>query len=151
MDRFQPVDYYDQIGGELFYTGTKEPTGSNNREENSDALSLWALDSWQVNEALNLNFAMRYEDVDSERKQWANPERTELQSKRSNSSSEWLPGTSFTYDLNTTWQLLGGIHEGFSPLGGGAKQNEEPETSTNYEAGIRYRGAWFVEAIGFFQ
>ena len=42
------------------------------------------------------------------------------------------------------------MHEGFSPLGGGAQENEDPETSTNYEAGLRYRGSWFVEAVGFY-
>lgn len=150
MDRFQPVDYYNQINGQLFYTGTQEPTGSNNRKEKADAYSFWALDSWQVNDAFNLNLALRYEDVDSERKQYADPQRSELQSESSNNTEEWLPGASFTYDLNETWQLLGGVHAGFSPLGGGARENEEPETSTNYEAGIRYGGAWFVEAIGFF-
>jgi Fe(3+) dicitrate transport protein len=150
MDRYQKRDYYDQVDGELSYVSTTAPTGSNNREEKADAVSLWAVDSWQVTEAFNLNLAMRYEDVESERKQWANPERTELDSRRDNDNDEFLPGASFTYDLSDSWQLLGGVHEGFSPLGGGAKENEDPETSTNWEAGIRYRGGWFVELIGFY-
>ena len=150
MDRYQPVDYYDQIAGELYYTGTKSPGGSNNRKEKADATSLWAVDSWQVTDALNLNLALRYEDVESERKQYVDPGRNELDSKRNNDNDEWLPGASFTYDLNDSWQALAGVHKGFSPLGGGAKENEDPETSTNWEAGVRYRGSWFVEAIGFY-
>jgi Fe(3+) dicitrate transport protein len=150
MDRFQPVDYYDQIDGELVFTRVKAPTGSDNRFEEADALAFWAVDSWQLSEALNLNLAVRYEDVESSRRQYADPERTVLDSRRGNDSSEWLPGASFTYDLNENWQMLAGVHRGFSSLGGGAKENEDPETSTNWEAGVRYRGSWFVEAVGFY-
>lgn len=150
MDRFQPVDYYDQIDGQLFYTSTKRPSGSNNRKEKADALSFWAVDSWQLTDALNLNLALRYEDVESQRKQYDDAERNELASRRDNDNDEWLPGASFTYDLNDNWQALAGVHAGFSPLGGGAKENQDPETSTNWEAGVRYRGSWFVEAIGFY-
>jgi len=150
MDRFQPVDYYDQINGQLVYTSTKEPVGSNNREEKADANSLWAVDSWQATDALNINLALRYEDVESQRKEYDDPQRGEVASRRDNDNDEWLPGASFTYDLTENWQALAGVHAGFSPLGGGAKENEDPETSTNWEAGVRYRGGWFVEAIGFY-
>jgi Fe(3+) dicitrate transport protein len=150
MDRFQPVDYYNQVGGELVYVRTQEPTGSNNRVETADALTFWAVDAWQVNDDLLVNLALRWEDVESQRKEYATPDRTELASKRSNDNDEWLPGASFTYDLSDSWQVLAGVHRGFSPLGGGAREYEEPETSTNYEAGLRYRGDWFVEAVGFY-
>lgn len=150
MDRFQPVEYYNQVDGELVFAGIKEPSGSDNRLEQADAVSLWAVDSWQLNDALNVNLALRYEDVESWRKQYADPQREVLDDRRENSSSEWLPGASFTYDLDDQWQVLAGVHRGFSPLGGGAQRNEDPETSTNWEAGVRYSGRWFVEAIGFY-
>jgi Fe(3+) dicitrate transport protein len=150
MDRFQPVDYYDQINGQLVFTRVKEPVGSNNREEKADANSLWAVDSWQATDALNVNLVLRYEDVESQRKQYDDPQRGEVASRRNNDNDEWLPGASFTYDVTDNWQALAGVHAGFSPLGGGAKENEDPETSTNWEAGVRYRGDWFVEAIGFY-
>lgn len=150
MDRFQPQDIYNQVGGQLVYTNTVAPTGSNNRFEEADALSLWVTDAWQVTDALNVNLALRWENVESSRKQYADPERRELASRRSNDNDEWLPGASFTYDLSETWQVLAGVHRGFSPLGGGAQEFEDPETSINYEAGVRYRGEWFVEAVGFY-
>ncbi len=150
MDRFQPVEYYDQIDGELVFAGSKAPSGSNNRFEEADAVSFWAVDSWQLSDALNLNLALRYEEVESSREQYADVGRKELDSRRSNDGEEWLPGASFTYDLSDSWQLLGGVHRGFSPLGGGAKQNEDPETSVNWEGGVRYRADWFVEAVGFY-
>jgi Fe(3+) dicitrate transport protein len=150
MDRFQPVEYYSQIDGQLVFDRNKAPSGSNNRLETADATSLWAVDSWAVNDALNVNLALRWEDVDSSRKQYADEDRNELDSRRSNSDNQWLPGASFTYDLSTSWQVLGGVHKGFSPLGGGAKENQEAETSTNWEAGVRYNGTWFVEVVGFY-
>ena len=46
MDRFQPVEYYSQINGELVFDRIKEPTGSNNRLEEADATTFWAGDKW---------------------------------------------------------------------------------------------------------
>lgn len=151
MDRFQPTEIYNQVGGELVYEETKLATGSNNREEEAEANTFWITDEWSVTESLTLNGALRFEDVDSERVQYDDEARTEIASERSNSTEEWLPGLSGTYDLNDNWQLLAGVHKGFSPLGGGAKDHEDPETSVNYEAGVRFnQQQWFVEAIGFY-
>tara|TARA_R110002124_G_scaffold14345_9_gene64106 strand:- start:4122 stop:6242 length:2121 start_codon:yes stop_codon:yes gene_type:complete len=150
MDIRQPVEVYDQVNGELIYVETIEPVGSDNLKQSADALSFWALDSWQVNDALLVNLLLRYEDVQSEQKDYVDPGRAEVRNKRQNNNDEWLPGASFTYNLTDQWQVLAGVHEGFSPLGGGAQENEKPETSTNWEAGVRYQGTWFVEAIGFY-
>ncbi|RUO66991.1 TonB-dependent receptor family protein [Idiomarina ramblicola] len=151
MDRFQPVEIYDQVNGSLVYQGEVMPTGGNNRLEGADAISFWLTDQWQATENLNVHFALRYEDVESYRNQFADSARQQLDSTRSNDSDEWLPGVSFTYDVNDNWQVLAGAHKGFSPLGGGASQNQEPETSNNYEAGVRFnQGSFFAEAIGFY-
>ncbi|WP_439105513.1 TonB-dependent receptor family protein [Congregibacter sp.] len=150
MDRYQPVEVYDQIDGELILVGRVEPTGGDNRLEDAEALSAWFVDSWQLSDTLNLNLALRYEDVDSSRRQFSDPDRETDPSRRSNNSQEWLPGASFSYDLSENWQALAGVHRGFSPLGGGAQDFEEPETSVNWEAGVRYRGSWFLEAIAFY-
>jgi len=151
MDRFQPTDVFDQVNGSLVFQDSVAPTGSNNRFETGDALSLWALDKWQATDKLTVNLALRYEDVETSRTQYADPARTTVDYTRSNESTELLPGISFTYDLSQSWQVLGGVHRGFSPLGGGAKENEDPETSKNWEAGLRYFGNdFFAEAIGFY-
>lgn len=150
MDRFQPVDIFDQVDGSLVYQSTTQPTGSNNRLEEAEAASLWLLDDWQVSEKLNVNLALRYEDVSTSRIQYGDVGRTVISGTRSNDTSEVLPGASFTYDINPAWQILAGVHRGFSPLGGGAQKNEEPETSTNWELGLRYKqDKMFVEVIGF--
>ena len=41
MDRFQPIEVYDQINGSLVFQNVVQPTGSNNRLEEAEALSLW--------------------------------------------------------------------------------------------------------------
>ena len=150
MDRFQPQERYQQIGGSLVYTSTDSVTGSNNRLETAEATSVWLVDSWQASDKLALNTALRYEDVETSRRQYSTQNRSDAPSLRSNNTQEWLPGLSATYQLNGNWQVLAGVHKGFSPLGGGAKTEEEPESSVNYEAGLRYdNDQWFVEAIGF--
>ncbi len=150
-DRYQETDQYDQIAGALVYQGTTLPGASDNRIDSAEALTFWITDAWQVNERLQITTALRHESVDSHEQRFNTPDRSVLGLRKTNDSSEWLPGASFTYDLNDQWQLLAGIHRGFSPLGGGATEAEEPETSDNWEAGLRYgQNAWFVEAIGFY-
>ena len=71
MDRFQPQDLYDQVDGSLSYVSTIAPTGSNNRFEEADATSFWATDDWQVSDGLNVNLMLRFEDVETSRRQFA--------------------------------------------------------------------------------
>ena len=80
----------------------------------------------------------------------ADTARATAPSIRSNNTSLWLPGASVGYQLNDNVLLIASAHKGFSPLGGGAKANEKPETSYNYEVGLRYVGEWFAEAIAFY-
>lgn len=150
MDRFQPVEVYDQIDGSLVFRDTIAPTGSNNRLEGADAQSFWALDEWQITPDFKLDLALRFEDADTFRRQFDTPERTDDPARRSSSASEWLPGASLTWDFADRYQLLAGVHRGFAPLGGGATEQDEPETTVNYELGLRYfRDALFAELVGF--
>lgn len=150
MDRFQPVEVYDQINGSLVFQDVIAPTGSNNRLEGADALAFWALDQWQVTPDVQLDLALRYEDADTFRRQFSTPDRSDDPARRSSSASEWLPGASMTWDFTDRYQLLAGVHRGFAPLSGGAKETDEPETSVNYELGLRhFRGELFVELVGF--
>lgn len=150
MDRFQPQEVLDQVNGRLEYVNTIAPTGSNNRFEEADARSFWVTDDWQVSEQMNVNLVLRYEDVATSRRQFADTARATAPSIRSNNTSLWLPGASVGYQLNDNVLLIASAHKGFSPLGGGAKANEKPETSYNYEVGLRYVGEWFAEAIAFY-
>lgn len=149
LDRFQPIEVYDQINGSLVFDSVIAPTGGDNRLEGGDARTFWVTDAWQASADLLVNLALRYENVETFREQFSVADRSEPGSYRSNTTKEWLPGVSFTYDLDSAWQVLAGVHRGFSPIGGGATETDEPETSTNYEAGVRYTNGWFIEALAF--
>ncbi len=150
-DRFQEVDVYNQVNGALQFRNTILPGAGDNRVGNSEALTFWLIDNWQVNDALNITAALRHEDVDTREVRYTDVNRTIVNRRTPNNISEWLPGLSFTYDLSDEWSLLAGLHRGFSPLGAGAIEREEPELSNNWEGGVRYNQAdWFLEGIGFY-
>lgn len=150
MDRYQPQDYYAQTNGTYVYTSTKAASGSNNRVETAEATAVHIQDKWQVSDRLLINAVLRHEDIKSNRKQYGE-DRTAVASSKNNESDILLPGLSFTYDINDNIQTLAGYHKGFSPIGGGASSEQEPEESDNFEYGARYKNDnFFIEGIGFF-
>ena len=150
VDRFQPTERYDQINGELILRGVIEPNASNNRLQTAEALSFWVTDAWQISDALRLDLALRHERVKTSETRFDDVGRDQIASTRQNDLSIWLPGVAAFYEINDDWSLLAGIHRGFSPLGGSAREWEKPETSINYELGARYDGPVFVEVVGFY-
>lgn len=154
MDRYQPVEIYDQINGSLVYEATNAPMGSNNRKEEGDAFSFWVVDSLAVTDKLELTLALRYEDIDTQRKQWADSVRNTLddpEDQRKNNTEEWMAGLGATYQLTDSWQLLGGVHQGMAPAGAGAVDGTDPEESTNYELGFRFtRDTLSADVIAFY-
>ncbi len=154
MDRFQPVEVYSQLNGSLVYNSTTAPTGSNNRKEKAEATAFWLVDSMAVTDKLDLTLALRYEDIETKRKQWADTDRNTLddpEDQRSNDTDEWQPGLGMTYQFNDHWQLLAGVYQGIAPVGAGAARGTDPEESTNYELGFRFSGdALSADVIGFY-
>lgn len=64
-----------------------------------------------------------------------------------------VPGVGVNVSIVEHLSVLGGVHMGFSPTAPGQDANVDPETSTNYEAGIRYSDARkyrLVEVVGFY-
>ena len=150
VDFDQPVEVYDQTGGQLVYQRTIAPINGNLRHDEADALSLWLVDSWDASDRLKVDMALRYETVDTMSLRYGDAERSTISGRRSNMTSEWLPGIALRYELSAPWQLIAGVHRGFSPLGAGAQRYETPETSINWEAGLRYDDGLFVELVGFY-
>ena len=151
VDRFQPVDNYSQVNGELVFHGVSDPSASNNRIGKADATSVFVYDQIQVTDALALTAALRYEDMETHQQRYENNDRTEEGSSRENSLSEWLPGLGITYTVNETFTLLAGVHRGFAPPGSGSSEGEAGDLSTNYESGFRFdNGNLRLELIGFY-
>lgn len=150
-DRYQEVDLYDQVRGALQYRNTLLPGASDNRVGSAEALSAWLIDEWQVSPRLRVTGALRYENVDTKEQRYNSPNRSVLGALATNDTDGLFPGASFTYELSEQWQMLAGVHRGFSPLGAGAKQIDVPEISTNWEAGLRYaQNNWFLEGVAFY-
>lgn len=62
-----------------------------------------------------------------------------------------LPGLGVLYELNTWTSLFAGANRGFSPVAPGQAKEVRPETSWNYESGLRFdQGPTRVEVVGFF-
>lgn len=151
-DRFQPVEIYDQVNGELVYQDTNAVGSSDNRLEEAQALSLWITDDFQVTDRLLLNLSLRMEDVETKARRYdGGAARSSISSRVDNDYREFLAGISGTYDLTDSWQVLAGYHEGMIPLGAGAEDGTEPGKSDNYELGLRFQqGVFYSEAIAFY-
>jgi Fe(3+) dicitrate transport protein len=154
IDRYQPVEQYQQTNGALFFVDEVAPTGSNNREETANAQAYWLRDSMALNEAVELMLVMRYEDIETARTEYATPDRSQLAAddkQRSNTTREWLPGAGLTWQASDRWQLLAGVHRGMAPAGAGAVDGTQPELSTNVESGVRFdANAFKFEWIAFY-
>lgn len=154
-DRFQPVETYDQVSGQLVFQGSNADSvsGGDNRLEEAQALSMWITDDFQVTERLLLSASLRMEDIETKARRYTDSSRAEVAdgSRVENDYREFLPGISATYDLTDNWQVLAGYHEGMIPLGAGAEDGDKPGISDNYEFGVRFnQGVFFAEAIGFY-
>ncbi|MDY0207807.1 MAG: TonB-dependent receptor [Pseudomonas sp.] len=152
MDRLQPTEKWRQTNGSMAYISGQAKsslTGSNNRFEDTDAISLWAIDQISVTEALELTLALRYEDWKVKR---ADVQSNGTKKKRSVSGSEWLPGIGATYQIDDQWQVLGGVHKGIAIASfNDGSDNPDPEETINYEAGVRFaQGDFQSELIGFY-
>jgi Fe(3+) dicitrate transport protein len=70
-----------------------------------------------------------------------------------NVSTTLMPGVGLHYEIVEGLGVFTGVYRGFSPVAPGQTEDVMPETSTNYEAGVRYTDkeeATRIEAIGFF-
>lgn len=151
-DRFQPIEVYDQVDGQLVYQDTLSVGSSDNRLEEAQALSLWLTDDFQVTDRLLLNLSLRMEDVETKARRYGGgAARSSITDRVDNDYREYLAGISGTYDLTDNWQVLAGYHEGMIPLGAGAEDGTEPGKSDNYELGLRFKkGVFYSEVIAFY-
>ncbi|MBK6280548.1 MAG: TonB-dependent receptor [Gammaproteobacteria bacterium] len=153
IDRYQPVERYNQVAGQLVYASTLAPTSaSNNAVGTGDADSFWLLDRI-THGALTLVPLIRVEDIETRNRQWSNdPARAGAPSVKGNRlGNETSLGLGATWDIDGHWQLLAGVHEGFAPPGADSVDGTEAEESLNYEGGVRYTDERYsADAIFFY-
>lgn len=149
-DRFQDEDRYAMQGGNLIRT-TDNPPGSNANQ----VVEAQAWSSYLQNQITIGNWqwlpGLRYEHIELTRTDWqrtpsGRDQAPTLVARRD--VSAFIPGLGMTFDLNSSWQLLAGVHRGYSPPAPGT--TVDAEESVNFEAGLRLaQDALNVELIGF--
>lgn len=137
-DRYQWVDGYNIIDGEMNLTSNGARGGDSNRISSAKAFAGSILYKLNYNN-LTLTPGLRYENITLIRENFgtndSNRNGTNL-SIRENNVDIFIPGIGFNYKFNQNTSLYGGIHKGFSPPGN--EPGEKPEESINYELGSRF-------------
>lgn len=149
-DRFQWLDDYAMINGQLRLTTAGVPGTDANRISDARAIAAYTMYKFKTGN-LTLTPGLRYENIALGRVNYGNsdPDRTGTDlSERENQVDIFIPGIGFNYNFQNL-SLFGGVHKGFAPPGSEAGQN--PEESINYELGTRFSFANLSgELVGFF-
>jgi len=149
-DRFQWVDGYNIIAGEMNLTSAGTPGTDANRISDANAFAAYTLYKLKYKN-LTLTPGVRYENINLGRTDFGKTDvsrqGTNL-SERENSVEILIPGVGFNYNFNQV-SFFGGVHKGFSPPT--SQVDEKAEESTNFELGSRFQFNGFSgELIGFY-
>lgn len=150
-DRFQWVDGYNMVDGNMNLVAAGVPGTDSNRVTDAKAFAAHLLYKLKYGR-LTLTPGFRYENINLERNDYGKNDVTRTGSSlssRSNEINEFIPGIGANYKLNQQFSLFGGIHKGFSP--GGTRPEESSEQSVNYELGTRFNfNGLSGELVGFY-
>jgi Fe(3+) dicitrate transport protein len=141
IERLHTEDIFDLVGGNLVPTDTATITTTRNEAE-TYAVAGYVRDeiSWR---GLTVTPGLRIEAIHS---------RLEDKLADTNGSRSLvvpLPGIGAYYSLTDDLGVLAGVHRGMSPPPAGT--DNPPESSINYEAGVRYAsGPRRAELIGYY-
>jgi Fe(3+) dicitrate transport protein len=145
IERDHTADSYLMQGGTLESDG--DPTETTTQNVGSTvALAGHLIDEFFIAE-LTLTPGVRVEHIMTEF------EDLQVDETSSRSQTVFIPGVGVHYGFTPEFGVLAGVHRGFSPVSPGQPDQVDPETSVNYEAGLRYsdeQTRTLVEAIGFF-
>jgi len=149
-DRFQQDDRYSMVNGDMVLTTPGAPGSQDNRVGEAEAWAFFVRDTIEWGDWTFVP-GLRYESIDLTQTNYgtANPTRTGPAMVTERNVDIWIPGVAATYRIDDAWRVFAGVHRGFSSPAPGS--NVDPETSWNYEAGLRY-GADSIafEATAFF-
>jgi Fe(3+) dicitrate transport protein len=150
-DRFQWVDGYNMIDGNMNLVEQGIPGTDSNRITDADAFAAHVLYKLKY-KRWTFTPGLRYENITLERNDFGTEDVTRTGtdlSTRSNEMNEFIPGIGVNYKFNQEFSLFGGVHKGFSPAG--TTEGESSEQSVNYELGTRFSHNGFSgEVVGFY-
>lgn len=149
-DRFQWIDDYSMVNGNMQLTNEGIPGTNANRISSAKAFASYAMYKLKINN-LTLTPGLRYENINLERLNYGTDDIDRIGtdiSERQNKVDVFIPGVGFNYNFDN-FSLFGGIHKGFSPPSN--QPGEDPEESVNYELGSRFSFAGISgELVGFY-
>lgn len=147
-DRFQRDDVYRMNDGVMALTSRGVDGAQANRVGEAEAWAFFARDTIRAGR-LTVTPGLRYESIDLRRINYPTspPGRAAPTSVVETGFDVWIPGVGATYELTDSVLLVAGAHRGFANPGPGS--DADPETSWNYEAGLRYDGVVSLEAIAY--
>lgn len=148
-DRLQREDRYRMVDGRLVLTTAGAQGTQDNRRGDARAWAFFVQDRIEAG-PLVLTPGLRHEAITLEQTRWAPGDvaRRQAIGNVSRRIDVWIPGVSATLRVADAVSLVGGAHRGFATPAPGS--TIDPETSWNYEAGVRLgRDGWRLEAIGF--
>ena len=148
-DRLQQEDRYRMVNGRMMLTSAGGRGTQDNRRGDARAWAFFAQDRIEAGPVV-LTPGLRYETIALEQTRWAPGDvaRARPTANTTRRIDVWIPGVGATVRLADRVSLVGGAHRGFAAPAPGS--TIDPETSWNYEAGVRLgSGSWRVETIGF--
>jgi Fe(3+) dicitrate transport protein len=146
-DRLQRNSTYSQQSGVLVLDDLGELGNAGNRVQQAEALAIHVYDRIEWGK-WTFTPGVRYEDIDQKRTRYNDGILRTIRDTRRNDTKVWLPGMGVLYQMNDEWQVLAGVHKGFSAPSNSPGVKEEK--ALNYEFGFRYQGNHLRgEVIGF--
>ncbi|MBQ0908336.1 TonB-dependent receptor [Flavobacterium sp. F-328] len=155
-DRFGTTSTYAMTNGIMILTNAGVKGNQENQIRNAKSLASYI--TYEINyKNLKLSPGVRYEKIQLDFENYGNADNARLGTnlrKAKNELSTVLPGIGMNYSINTSMNIFGGVHKGFSPPGmpsvtstvGQAKI----EKSLNYELGYRIEKRYVIGQIGGF-
>jgi Fe(3+) dicitrate transport protein len=146
MDRFQWDDRYRMTDGVMLQTTAGIPGTESNRIEDALAFSTFMQYGLKYKK-LSANIGVRYENITMNRWNFGinNVDRDysdTLLEESKNAVSAIIPGIYVDYKFKPSISAFIGIHKGFAPPGN--TPDTKPESSINYEVGIKYNNKNFL-------
>lgn len=151
-DRFQYVDKYDMINSNMVLSQNGKPGSDANTVITANSYAVYVLYKFSIGN-LSLTPGIRYENIslfkDDYGKKDPNRKGDALITTSNKIGGTFIPGIGINYRFSSLISAFAGVHKGFAPPG--TKSDTKPESSINYELGLRLRkGNLYAEAVGYY-
>lgn len=143
MKKLDTKDSFQMHAGQLVNLNQRK--NSSQYINATHAKTLFLEDEIDFLNGLIISAGIRMEDVQNQRKYL-----TKIAPALKNKYQVIAPGIGMQYSFFKVFNLIAGVNRGVSTVSPGQANDITPEESINYEAGVKYKGLFRGEFIGFF-